>query len=188
MKVRLPRDIAGEPPPRFTPEGFVSDGWEGSWKSPDGLLTVHIQKASSNTPLSEVSDPTERRLFIEPWEHGWYDFWTGYQTREVGRDENDRPVVEHEGVPDEWVARYREWREWLESVHQYGRNAVMDGFVEAGESSKSMDIGVSDRAVTILYGVKWFYAGRKLRFCRDLSRALRTAKRAGIGWKLLKVG
>lgn len=189
LTVRLPRDVAGEPPPTFTPDGFVSDGWEGSWKSPDGLLSVHIQRASSNVPLDEIDPSDERRLFVEPSSpEGWYDFWTGYLSREVGRDKHDRPVFEQEGVPDEWVARYRDWRGWLDSLHEYGKSPVMDAFVEAGQSAKVVDVGVSDRHLTILYGVKWFYAGRKLRFCRDLSRAIRVAERAGIAVRIVKSG
>lgn len=183
LSVRLPRDVAGQSPPTFIPEGFVSDGWEGSWKSPDGLTTVHIGKASSNIPPEEIGD--ERRLFIQPSESdGWYDFWSGYISREVGRDENDRPVFEQSEVPEGWVARYKVWREWLDALHGYGVSPLMDAFVEAGQSAKSMEVGVSEDALTILYGVKWFYADRKLRFCADLSKAVRMAHSMGIRGRL----
>jgi hypothetical protein len=181
ISVRLPVSLLGTQPPQFTPEGFKEGTFKGEWENEDESVAVIITKVHSGRDPAEGKYSThERPLFIEDDGYGGWSFWSGYFARRV----DDKMV--YEPVPDEWVAQHRTYSEWADSLHCYGNHPLLDAFLSAGESAKTTDFQLTNKWLDIVFGVKWFYPGRKLRFCRDLSGAIRLARKENISVRLLR--
>lgn len=195
MRLRLPMSVLSSPPPPQPdiPAGWKEGLWEGHWQSPDEKECIHISRSSCGVnpeewdtdDMDEDASPTRKPLFIEQDEYGTWKFWTGHRSVLVGEDEKGEPIHEYHAIPLEMVAAYKAYAEWKDKLYYPGNGQVLDAFNEAGNSAKSVHWWVEGGVVTVEFGVKWFYADRKLRFCRDLSKAMKLAHGLGIRTRIV---
>lgn len=186
LTVRLPHSVlTGVLPSVPTLEGFRADpNWTGSWVSEDGSEAIRISRGSTGVRPDpsdpEFFAPNETVATIEEDRWGSWQIWSGSRSRRVTLKNGEEDWEDStEKVPVEFILAYRKYAEFIESLHEYGVNPVMDAFNEAGNSAKSTHWEVDDKGVGVTYGVKWFYAARKYRFCTDLAKALRLAHKEG---------
>jgi hypothetical protein len=186
LTVRLPLSIVSPPPPAPVFPGLAPSPYlDGLWLSPDESEHVSIEQLFCGAdPSAFQHKPWEPVYFAERERpdpaHGGWSFWTGHRGRKVGDG------VEHEPLPMDIVAMHRARDAWQRALYRYGQNDVLDAFLATGEWAKSMDWAVDGEHLLVMYGVKWFYPERKRRFAALLSRAMKTAKRAGVAARVLR--
>jgi len=215
VTARLPATVLPEPePPKPGPLDLLDSGsgWEEgfsyNWfrKVPQGDGTVihevyDVSKAYTNHDPRKNSDAgpdedhaeiIERHLIREYEDRDWFIWWRGVRRWTVlpdGVEPDGDSVWQEEPLPEEDVDRAMAWDRWRDKylVGLVGGtgNPVLDAFHDAAYAAKTTYPYVRGEYVYITYSVKWFYPRRKARFCADLHRAFRVARRHGVKAKLL---
>lgn len=194
LSVRMPRSVVdGIIPTEPCPEGFTPDPeWEGTWVTPDGLESIRVCKSGTGVKPDpedeELFGPHETVASVEETPHGTWDIWSGSRTRKVmlpdGSDYEWEPSDSK--VSADFILAYKAYSEWKERLYGEDLSPLVTAFNEAGYSAKSTHWKIEPDGLVVRYGVKWFYAYRKFRFCTDLSKAVTAARLAGKKVKLLR--
>lgn len=208
----LPEPVPERPGPSdlLDPGAGWEEGFAYNWfrKVPHGDGTVlhevyDVSKSYINFDPRKNSDEddgpfVERHLIREREDRDWFIWWSGHRLRAVLPEGEDPDRVDYrvdwqeEPLPEEDVDRAMVWDQWstkyLRGLAPMGEgtgNPVLDAFHDAVNAAKTTYPYVRGKYVYITYSVKWFYPRRKARFCADLHRAFRVARKHGVKAKLL---
>lgn len=179
LTLSVPLSMYPEAPPPFTPPG-LPDSFEGHWRSFDGGRRWHIGRLSCGV---KPADDRAGIVGLRERSHGFG--WEWYEGEEL-RMEGDE-VAERNPLPEEMIlayARREQWeRKWLYGLEGFEEEELSESLgvlLLCSNWAKSAHANIDGERVLFSYGVKWFYPHHKLRFCRDVTRFLAVARRAGI--------
>lgn len=199
LTVRIPLGVLPEPPPPLPqkPEGegwkenSFGFGWNRTWEEEGRRYWEHhdfLKPFSGRDPREEnphlPDDLVER-------DGDTFQWWEGTIRTGVALPGEDLPRR------DAWVLtkidpdRVRVWKRyelWREGLHEPSGSPLLDLFQRAGDRARGYYPNLREDALYLTYGVKWRHRGGMLRFCSELSRALRRAREDGVRVKLIKRG
>lgn len=181
LTVRLPVSLVGAPRPSpLNFPGLVQE-YDGWWTNESGSKHIRISQVFSSKNPETNEDLDCEPHFIEKVRSDWV-YWTGEVVTQLEGD--DTPVIE--SLPQALIAQHKALVDWMGKARSGASNPILESFCEAGDYARSTNWQVDEAGdfLYVTYGVKWRYPQQKLRFCADLSRALKLAKASGVSAKV----
>jgi hypothetical protein len=172
LTVRLSKSQLGlVEPKRVTFEG-MAETFEGEWESSGGTEHVRIGNPSCAVrPVFTIDAPWQMPIAVEPTAFGW-TWWEGWH----GVVQANGDVI-RQPIDADIVRQYREHVRWFQALDS--AHPVLRLFSEVCGIGHHRWETIGD-ALLIRHQMKVRYRNHKLWFCSALSRAMQSAKRAGI--------
>lgn len=150
-----------------------------------GEIKVPVYHVNHESYEYDETDDDGKVIGKETSHH--YDWWEIHEYVFDNYDTPEQKQIEDRAGSADLVDMYRARKQWIEKYTQ-GRGGegtgipVLDGFLVAAYWAKTTYESVDEARgwFYITYSVKWFYSHRKRGFARDLSRAMKRAKKAGV--------
>ncbi|MBI4021444.1 MAG: hypothetical protein HY369_04310 [Candidatus Aenigmarchaeota archaeon] len=176
LTISVPLSLYPESLPPFVPPG-LPDFLEGHWRNEDDSKKWYIGQISCGTKPEE-----DRANVVGLHLSHWGNSWEWYEGQELTMD--GEKVAARKPLPEEMIlayARRMQWIDkWLHGSHGFAEGELSTPIallLLCSNWARSTHASVDGQRVLISWGVKWFYANRKLRFCRDVARFLAAARR-----------